>query len=183
RLNERFGSKRLVAGGLTVAALGLTILATCNEHTSYWHIALGLAVMSAGIVCTMVPATDSIMGSLPREKAGVGSAVNDTTRQVGGALGVAVIGSVVASVYSANIASVAPSAGLTGTALETSKGSLGGALDTAGSLGAGAAGFVQDAKVAFVDALSSGLRIGALVIFAAAVVSYFFLPARARAAQ
>ena len=52
---------------------------------------------------TMAPATESVMGSLPREKAGVGSAVNDTTRQMGGALGVAIIGTIVASVYSSGI--------------------------------------------------------------------------------
>ena len=58
---------------------------------------------------TMAPATESVMGSLPREKAGVGSAVNDTTRQMGGALGVAIIGSVVSSVYAADVADVAGS--------------------------------------------------------------------------
>ena len=59
---------------------------------------------------TMAPATESVMGSLPREKAGVGSAINDTTRQVGGALGVAIIGSVVSSVYGSKIASAASGA-------------------------------------------------------------------------
>ena len=59
-----------------------------------------MCLMSVGMGLTMAPATESVMGSLPREKAGVGSAVNDTTRQMGGALGVAIIGSIVASVYS-----------------------------------------------------------------------------------
>ena len=63
---------------------------------------------------TMAPATESVMGSLPREKAGVGSAVNDTTRQVGGALGVAVIGSVVSSVYAGHVSDLAGRFGLTG---------------------------------------------------------------------
>ena len=62
-----------------------------------------MCLMAVGMGLTMAPATESVMGSLPREKAGVGSAVNDTTRQVGGALGVAVIGSIVASVYAASV--------------------------------------------------------------------------------
>ena len=99
RINERIGSKRLVAAGLTVAPIGLLLLATVNEHTAYWQIAIALMVMTLGVVSTMVPSTDSIMGSLPKEKAGVGSAVNDTTRQVGGAQGVAVLGSHLASAY------------------------------------------------------------------------------------
>src|SRR5205823_9863836 len=130
RLNERFGSKRLVASGLTVAAIGLAILATCTEHTSYWHIAVGLVVMSAGIVCTMVPATDSIMGSLPREKAGVGSAVNDTTRQVGGALGVAVLGSLLASAYRSQLTSRIRGTHLGATQLASARASVGGAIET-----------------------------------------------------
>ena len=59
--------------------------------------------MAVGMGMTMAPATESVMGSLPREKAGVGSAVNDTTRQVGGAVGVAVFGSLLASRYAAHM--------------------------------------------------------------------------------
>ena len=66
---------------------------------------VAFVIMAAGMALTMAPATESIMGSLPRDKAGVGSAVNDTTRQVGGALGVAIIGSVYSSVYAGSIAS------------------------------------------------------------------------------
>ena len=85
--------------------------------------------MAAGMGMTMAPATESVMGSLPREKAGVGSAVNDTTRQIGGALGVAIIGSVVSSVYAANVSDIAGRFGVTGAALDAVAGSLGGALE------------------------------------------------------
>jgi hypothetical protein len=117
------------------------------------------------------------MGSLPREKAGVGSAVNDTTRQVGGALGVAIIGSVVSSVYAANITDVAGRFGITGRDLTDSRASLGGALGVGAELGGRADGFVVAAKDGFVDALSNGLRISALVILGAAFVAWRFLPA------
>src|SRR5204863_9673674 len=135
---HRFGNKLVVVFGMLVVTGTLLAMSSFQTNSSVFHVIAITSFLGFGMAHVMPAATESIMGSLPREKAGVGSAMNDTTRQVGGALGVAVIGSVVASVYSANIASVAPSAGLTGTALETSKGSLGGALDTAGSLGAGA---------------------------------------------
>jgi hypothetical protein len=129
---------------------------------------------------TMAPATESVMGSLPPRKAGVGSAVNDTTRQVGGALGVAVIGSVVSSVYAGNIGAVGRTFGLSGGDLAQSRGSLGGALEVGTGLGADATSFITDAKVAFVDALGNGLRLSSVIILGAAFVAWRFLPARAR---
>jgi hypothetical protein len=135
--------------------------------------------MAVGMGLTMAPATESVMGSLPREKAGVGSAVNDTTRQMGGALGVAIIGSLVASVYTARIDAAAKASGLSGAALDTARNSLGGALGLSNQLGAHAASFAQVAKEAFVSGLSGGLRLGAVVVLIAAVVAYRFLPARA----
>jgi hypothetical protein len=119
------------------------------------------------------------MGSLPREKAGVGSAVNDTTRQMGGALGVAIIGSVVSSVYSKNISNVAGQFGVTGDDLTEARSSLGGALKVGGELTSGSAGFIVDVKDSFVDALSNGLRLSCAVILCAAFVAWRFLPARA----
>jgi hypothetical protein len=128
---------------------------------------------------TMAPATESVMGSLPRAKAGVGSAVNDTTRQVGGALGVAIIGSLVASVYSSRVADLGARFGLSGSALAEARGSLGAALEQSGSLDTGGAAFARGASDAFVRGLSEGLRVASLIVLFAAVVAYRFLPARA----
>jgi hypothetical protein len=135
--------------------------------------------MSIGMAMTMAPATESVMGSLPRAKAGVGSAVNDTTRQVGGALGVAVIGSVVSSVYVHHINDMAGRFGLSGTALDTARDSLGGALQVGQGLGTAGASFTTAVKDSFVDALSTGLRLSTIVILFAAFVAWRFLPARA----
>ena len=137
-------------------------------------------LMAVGMGMTMAPATESVMGSLPREKAGVGSAVNDTTRQMGGALGVAVIGSVVSSVYAGHISDLAGRFGLTGGDLGTARGSLGGALEIGSGLGADAGSFVVEVKDGFVDALSNGLRLSSVIILGAAFVAWRFLPARAR---
>ena len=128
---------------------------------------------------TMAPATESVMGALPRDKAGVGSAVNDTTRQMGGALGVAIIGSIVSIVYAARVRDVAPAYDLTGDALAAATGSLGGALQIAPTLGAQEASFVVAVEEGFVAAFTSGLRLGALVVVGAAIVACRYLPARA----
>ena len=132
----------------------------------------------------MAPATESVMGSLPREKAGVGSAVNDTTRQVGGALGVAIIGSVVASVYSAHIADAAPAVGLDGAALDYGQGLA--RRRPAGRRRRSAPSRRSSSttpRTAFVDgpALAACASVPRVVILAAAAIAYRFLPAHAHA--
>src|SRR6478735_9044774 len=179
RLVERVGTKRVVTTGLLVIAGSLFALSFISADSSYLRVILNMCVMSVGMGLTMAPATESVMGSLPREKAGVGSAVNDTTRQVGGALGVAAIGSIVASVYAASIDKAASAAGVTGAAAETARDSLGGALKIASSLGDQAGDFATAARDGFVSGLSAGLRLGTAVVLLAVFVAWRFLPARA----
>src|SRR5438105_2212126 len=99
RLVERFGQRIVVSSGLTVVAMGLGLLALSGIHANYPLLALSLVVTAAGMGMVTAPSTGAIIASLPLNKAGVGSAVNDTTRELGGALGVAVMGSLVASLY------------------------------------------------------------------------------------
>ncbi|MFN8022190.1 MAG: DHA2 family efflux MFS transporter permease subunit [Acidimicrobiales bacterium] len=179
RLVEKLGTKRVVTMGLLLISAAMLALSTIQPDSSYLRVIVNMCFMSVGMGLTMAPATESVMGSLPREKAGVGSAVNDTTRQMGGALGVAVIGSLVASVYAAGIDDAAPANGVAGAALAEARGSLGGAIKVANGLGDAGAGFLADARQAFVDGLSQGLRVGAAVVFVAAMVAFRFLPARA----
>jgi EmrB/QacA subfamily drug resistance transporter len=178
RMVERVGTKRIVTAGLLTVTLALIGLSFISRTSPYLTVILLFCVMSAGMGMTMAPATESVMGSLPREKAGVGSAVNDTTRQMGGALGVAVIGSAVATIYAAKVTDAAGAFGLTGDALVQSRASLGGALQVAPSVN-DPQGFLVAVKDGFVDALSSGLRLGALVVLGAAFVAWRYLPARA----
>jgi MFS transporter, DHA2 family, multidrug resistance protein len=180
RLVEKVGTKRVMTTGLSVMAAALFVLSFIQADSSYLRVISNMMVMGVGMGLTMAPATESVMGSLPREKAGVGSAVNDTTRQVGGALGVAVIGSLVASVYSDEILSLAGRFGLTGPTLTQAEESLGGALAQAPSLGEQAGAYATAVRESFVTALSSGLRLGAVVVACAAVLTWRFLPARAR---
>src|SRR5256885_1584498 len=105
RLHPVGAGRSIVCGtGLLMVTGGLVSWASLSATSAYWpDIIWRQALMASGMALTMAPATESIMGSLPLGKAGVGSAVNDTTRQVGGALGVAVIGSVLASLYGSQV--------------------------------------------------------------------------------
>ena len=79
------------------------MLSFAEADSGYGPVALTLVLVGAGMGLAMAPATDSIMGSLPPERAGVGSAVNDTTREIGGALGVAILGSITSATYAASM--------------------------------------------------------------------------------
>ena len=129
RLVDRFGTKIVVTTGLTLATLGLVSLSTLTVDSHYWpDVILRMMVMAAGMSLTMAPATESIMGSLPLGKAGVGSAVNDTTRQVGGALGVAIVGSVLSSIYASKMGDFLGGTSIKGSTASGIKESLGAAL-------------------------------------------------------
>jgi hypothetical protein len=129
----------------------------------------------------MAPATESIMGSLPLAKAGVGSAVNDTTRQVGGALGVAVLGSVYTSIYGTQIVKQLQGQSVPADVLAVAKQSVGGALQAASQVG-GQAGqaLAGAARSAFIDGFHASLLAGAIVTFVGIIVTIVWLPAHAR---
>ena len=178
RLVNRFGNKALVATGLTAVAIGLGFLGTITVSSGYPRVLIALVILGAGMGTAMVPATESIMGSLPLAKAGVGSAMNDTTRQIGGALGVAILGSVFASAYTANIAG-----SLTGLPAETAaaaSASVDQALMAGQQLG-GEAGLaiITAAKEAFISAMDRGLFVGAVIALIGAMVALVWLPSRA----
>jgi MFS family permease len=180
RFVERIGSKRVITTGLLIVASALVTLSFIHATTPYPRVISVFCVMAVGMGLTMAPATESVMGSLPRHKAGVGSAVNDTTRQVGGALGVAIIGSVVTSLYASRSGDVASRFGLDGPDVSAVKASLRNALDIAATLpNQTATAFQSDVKDAFVGSLVNGLRLSASVILVAAFVVWRFLPARA----
>jgi EmrB/QacA subfamily drug resistance transporter len=135
RLAVRLGTKLVVASGLMSMAAFYLWVTTTSTATGYATIAAQMVVLGTGMGLTSAPATEAIMGVVPKAKAGVGSAVNDTTRLLGGTLGVAVIGSVYASLYTSRLANVLP-AGLPATAARTAHTSVGAALGVADRLDA-----------------------------------------------
>jgi hypothetical protein len=141
--------------------------------------ATALALLGTGMGLTMAPATESIMGSLPLAKAGVGSAMNDTTRQVGGALGVAVLGSILAASYGAAIQPTLRSA--SPQVAQTAGDSIGAAATIAARLGPQGQGLLEAARTAFLQGLGDAVQVGAGAAALAALLVLLFLPARAPA--
>ncbi len=185
RLVERIGTKVVVTTGLTLAALGMFSLSTLTVDSQYWpDVIWRTMLMASGMALTMAPATESIMSALPLAKAGVGSAVNDTTRQVGGALGVAIIGSVLSSIYASQMGDFLAGSPIEGAQATGIKESLGAALGTAAALAKSAPDFAASlahaANTAFVDGMTVAVLVGAGAAFVGAIVAFFWLPARAR---
>jgi len=182
RAAVRFGTKLVVSAGLVMVSAFYLWVASASASTSYLTIALQMVVYGVGMGLTSAPATEAIMGVVPRAKAGVGSAVNDATRLLGGTLGVAVIGSVYASVYASRLAAKLPPQmphRLAGAA----EASVGAALVSAERLavaGHGAlAGLLQaGASDAFVDGLRIGCLVAAAVAGAGAILAAARLPAQ-----
>jgi MFS family permease len=177
RLVEAFGQRRVVASGLAIAGLGIVILAVTSSVTaSYWWFALAVVVQALGMGITTAPSTGAIMRSLPLHKAGVGSAVNDTTRELGGALGVAVLGSLVASHFRSTME------GAVGGLSQRATHSLADALHTAGVTGGARGAAIADAaRVAFVDAFTSTLWVAAVVVVVASGLVAWLLRSKATA--
>jgi hypothetical protein len=140
-----------------------------------------MVVLGTGMGLTSAPATEAIMGVVPKTKAGVGSAVNEATRLLGGTLGVAVIGSVYASLYASRLTSALP-AGLSAHADQAAHGSVGAALATGDQLGhsghpALASAIHDGANLAFFHGFSAANYLAAGVAAAGAVMALALLPA------
>ena len=182
RLVERFGHRRVVSTGLAVVAVGLALLSRSTVHANYPFLALSMVVIAAGMGMTTAPSTGAIMVSLPLAKAGVGSAVNDTTRELGGALGVAVVGSILASLYRGDLAGRI--AGLPAASSVASH-SLGAALSATRALPPRtAAALVSAARQSYVHAFDLTLVVTVAVALAAsALVSWLLRPASMRPAD
>ncbi|HEV2785450.1 MAG TPA: MFS transporter, partial [Solirubrobacteraceae bacterium] len=133
KLQHVLGTKALVSGGLVVVAAAMVWLSGADAQTGFGALGSAIALLGFGIGMAMAPATDSVMGSVPADHASVGSAVNDATRLVGGALGVAVLGSLLAGDYRDGMQETVQA--LPAPAADAASGSIGGALEIASRLG------------------------------------------------
>ncbi len=180
-LVQRLGNKVVVGFGLLVVAVALAAFTLLEAQSPLWEIVAVSMVMAVGMGNVMAPATDSIMGSLPREKAGVGSAMNDTTRQTGGAIGVAVLGSILASKFRGTIAREGVAHHLPAAVITAIKSDVGTALRVArtpaGAPYAPAIGSI--ARHSFIVSFHLASLVAAFVILLAAVGVFVWLPARA----
>jgi EmrB/QacA subfamily drug resistance transporter len=174
KLVARFGTSRVVPAGLASVSLGLFLFSFMGVGTNALWMYGPLTFLGLGMSLTMSPLTTLIMASVPLSKAGVGSAMNDTTRELGGALGVAILGSLVTSTYSSSIADAIR--GLGGADQALARSGLTGAMQAAQHVGAGGQAIVDSAKQAFVDGLGSAAIVGSVVVALASVLAYRLLP-------
>jgi hypothetical protein len=172
----------VVAGGLVALAGFFAWVSTASTGTTYLEIAAQMILGGSGMGLVSAPATEAIMGVVPKAKAGVGSAVNDATRLLGSTLGVAVIGSVYASLYASKLTSALPARLPTGLG-RNAQDSVGAALEIAhrtAVTGRPVLGAQVHAVAsgAFFDGFSAGCLVAAGVSAAGAVMAALFLPAR-----
>ncbi|MGH2534846.1 MAG: MFS transporter [Thermomicrobiales bacterium] len=175
-LVRRLGTTKVVIVGFTILTAVMVSIAFWTVDTSYWLIGTTFFFLAMGMGLIMAPATDAVMGAIPEAKAGVGSAMNDVVRQVAGAFGVAVIGSILNTAYSANMEEAV--AELPPRAAGPAEDNVGAAIQVAGQVG-GAAGqtLASAARDAFVDGLGiTALAAAGIAILGAAMASKF-LPA------
>jgi hypothetical protein len=181
-LMKRLGTKLVVTTGLAMMSAGFLVAAGTTAGSAYWgRILTAMVLMSAGLALTSSPATEAIMGALPPAKAGAGSAVNDTTRELGGTLGVAIVGSVMSSAYGSHVLSALTKDGAPAALTSAAQQSVAAGLRAAGHLPAGLRdGAAEAVRQAFINGLHTGSLVAAGATAAAALVTLAFLPARVR---
>ncbi|MGC4893566.1 MFS transporter [Micromonospora sp. DT31] len=173
---RRHGGRAVATVGLSLTAAALGCFVFIDADTPIWVFsALGF-VQGAGMANIMPPATESIMSSLPREKAGVGSAVSNTVRQVAGALGVAVLGSLLSAVYREQVAPA--TAALPAPAREAARESVSGAYAVADRLGPAAPRLLDAANDSFVSAMHWAAGVSAVVAALGLMIALRWLPSR-----
>jgi hypothetical protein len=185
---ERIGTKFTVATGIAITGTSLLIMSRAYEVDSGYGVILGTIVLFAvGMGLTFSPATNSIMQSVPVSKAGIGSAMNDTTRQLGGALGVAVLGTIMNDVYLdriGDIDEILPQ--LPAPVHEAIASSIQGAHIAAANPtvpDAARETIINMANGAFVNGMNDAMLIGAIIMYAASVLTLLILPSRVRRPQ
>jgi EmrB/QacA subfamily drug resistance transporter len=178
-LAQRFSARVIIPAGIALMGAGLLDLSTAGVHTGYPALAVAVAIMGAGMGLVMAPASTTIMTTVPAHQAGAGSAINDTIREVGGALGIAVIGSLSAAVFRDRLGSALAAAHAPHSVSDVATGSIA-AADAVGRQVGGVRGaeLLSAAHSAFVDSMAAGMRVAAAVALVAAIGAIFFLPRR-----
>lgn len=183
RISARLGTKYTVALGFIIAAAGLFYMSQLYEvESSYGEIVVGMIILACGMGIAMSPATDSIMGSVPESKAGIGSAMNDTTRELGGALGVAILGTVMNDIYqdgAGKLSGQLPM--LPKEALEAITDSIQAAHIIASNPQMPAEVrqvILNTADVAFVDGMTTAMLIGSIIMAVSSVLVLLLLPSK-----
>ena len=183
RIAKWLGTKFTVALGIALTGSGFLYFARIADvDTSYMAVLIGMCITGLGMGLTMSPATNSIMGSIPVEEAGIGSAMNDTTRQIGGALGVAVLGTLMNSEYLKQINAVQWPGLMPPPLIDAVRGGIQGAhiaaLTTANQPLSQM--IIDKADHAFVYGMRHGLMVAAIIMATASIATLIILPQKVR---
>lgn len=178
-LMEKVSRRPLAIAGLLLMALGTVVLAQLGSDSSYWLVLAGILPIGAGMALATSPATTDIVAALPTHKQGVASAVNDAAREVGGTLGIAVLGSVLNEQYRSGLADRAPAAA-PDSVVERAQQSLGAALHVASRLGDDGKGLADAARDAFTAGASDAFYVASGLLCLAALLLGFFIPGGSR---
>jgi len=177
RITERFGPKRTVAGGLLAITGGLVLLSLTGLHTPYPNLLVAFMLMATGFSLFLPASTDAIMGTLPKEHSGSGSAINQTSRQAGQALGIAIGGSIAASGFRSTLDDYAPGGPVPAAVIERAKESIAGSYHIAEELDrAVREPFLRLVDQAFVHGFQLSIKVSAVTAVFGAVVALVFLP-------
>lgn len=180
QMAARFGGKMSATVSMVVVAAALASYALMDQHTPVVLLEIVFFVQGAAMANIMPPATTAIMEALPREKAGVGSAMSNTIRQVAGALGVALLGSLLSATYRDQIAPALT--GLPEQLRHLAGESLTGTLGVAQGLGARGAALIEPAKLAFVEGMHITALVSAVIALLGALVVFRWLPGKSSTA-
>jgi hypothetical protein len=177
---RRFGTRPVVSGGLFLIAVGLWLLSGTTVHDTYLDVFPLLVLIGIGVGLTMAPSTESIMGSVPKEEAGVGSATSDTSMQVGGALGVGVLGTALNFRYQNFMSALLAHVQLPDSVKNVVLGSVGGALAVAQRApGASGTTLAAAATRGFISGMDLALLIASVIVGLAGILVLALLPNRA----
>ncbi|MFM7308410.1 MAG: MFS transporter, partial [Actinomycetota bacterium] len=181
RLALRFGPKRIVPVGLLFMGIAQIWAGTLQADSTYFGPVVGsMMLMACGLSLVTSPASESVMGSLPRDMAGVGSAINDTSREVGGTLGVAIIGSIFATTYGPKIVDLLSPFALPEAAVSAAEESVGAAFVVSEQVGDPTlAGAIRDvASTSFLEGFQVACTTVGVVAILGSLLALRFLPAR-----
>jgi predicted MFS family arabinose efflux permease len=173
RLAERVGTKTVLITGMLFIALGLCLISICAPTTPYPWYALALAIVAVGPGLSNPSMSASIMGALPRDKAGVGSAINDTSRELGSALGIAVMGTILANEFPRRL----PPQVLQAVGPDAARLSVAEVIQHVHTLSLA----IQDSslyfvRLAFASAVHTGFRVSAGIVLVVTAISFWWYP-------
>ena len=182
-LTKKFGPRIFAIIGAVSMMFGMLWLAQLDVDSSYLIVVIGLVAFGFGVGLAMAPLTDTVMAAVPVNTAGIGSATNDVSRELGSALGIAILGSIVNTLYRSDVKDALAGTEVPAAVVDRLSEGIGVAVITAGELPELAGVITNAANTAFVDAFTSAFYVGAAFVGAALLFAVTLVPRKMRSEQ